>query len=137
MAGGAPQISQLRSEILRAESQKSNVEAQRESMLKALSQMEGSKAAIDNAIGQVRDRLAGNIPPEARKQLMDQLSKFSADRKTLVSRIAQIKEGLANVKEAIGGLKSGIAARKNALQRIAGQLTRMPMYNREMGTKKG
>ncbi|KXK26612.1 MAG: Chromosome partition protein Smc [candidate division WS6 bacterium OLB20] len=134
---GAPQIGQLKSEISSAEKQKGAVSNQRSELQKGISQMQDAISSIGSNITRLRSQLSGQIPPEARKQITDQLSKLNNQRKTLQLRLAKAREQLGQTSEAIKGISAGIAARKSALTRLTGQLTRMPMYNREMGTKKG
>lgn len=134
---GAPQIGQMRSEIGRLESQKSAVEAQREGIRKALAELKSKKSQIDSGIAELRNKLAGEIPPQVKKQIIDRLSMMKNARKSIQTQISTLNERLGQTVEAISGIRSGISARKAALERIAGQLTRMPMYNREMGRKKG
>lgn len=136
MGMNMPQIGQMKAEVGRLEGQKSAVEGQRESMRKALSELKSKKSEIDAGIADLRGKLGQELPPQVKKQITDRLSMMKNARKSIVNQIGTIGERLSQTSEAVKGINAGIKARKGALERLAGQMTRMPMYNREMGKKK-
>lgn len=132
-----PNLGQMKSEIGRMEKQKSAVESQRDSMRKALSELKSKKSEINAGIAELRGKLTGELPPQVRKQITERLAMMKNARKNIVNQISSISERMTQMAEGLKGLGSGIKARKAAMERLAGQMTRMPMYNREMGKKKG
>lgn len=131
-----PQIGQMKSEVKRMEGQKSAVESQRESIRKAIGELRGKKSQLDSAVAELRGKLAGEMPPQIKSQITERLAMLKNSRRTIVSQLSSMSERLAQTAEAVKGINQGIQARKNALERLAGQMARMPMYNREMGKKK-
>ncbi len=134
---GMPNLGQMRSEIGRMEGQKSAVEGQREKIREAIGDLRSKKSEIDTGMADIRSKLGAELPPHIKKQLADRLSMLSNARKSISTQIMTLNERLGQTSEAISGLRSGISARKGALERLAGQITRLPMNNREFGKKTG
>jgi chromosome segregation ATPase len=134
---GMPNLGQMRSEIVRMEGQKSGVEAQRGKIAEALSELRSKKSQIDAGMAEIRSKLGMEMPPHVKKQLTDRLAMMSNAKKSISMQISTLSERLAQAGEAMRGLRSGIKSRKMALERLAGQVARLPMNNREIGRKKG
>jgi len=135
--GGMPNLGQMRSEITRMEGQKSAVEGQGDKIRGAISELKSKKSEIDAGMAEIRSKLGMEMPPHIKKQLTDRLSMMSNARKNISMQIMTLTERLGQTGEAMRGLRSGIKARKMAFERLAGQVARLPMNNREIGRKKG
>lgn len=136
MAGGAPPIGQFKGELAAAKQQEKQAAAGKVEISKNISSLKAAIGQAESGMKKIRTELAKDIPPPARKQLNDQLSQLSNQKKKYEIQLNRMKEELGKA----GKVESAMGRRKRmieqALSKMVGQMSMRPM-NREAKSTKG
>jgi len=163
MAGAAGAINKIKAETLAIEGQKKEAVKGRDKLREAISALKNQRGEIQSNIKQMfngLDRINGAISslkehplgPD-HPQVAEQIQKLQSQREQIINQISYLKRGvrdignriadysdkLASLNQSVEMMGSAISARKNALQRISGQVAAQISLNsnREAGKKKG